>query len=162
MTGCPSQRHLRSAMILVTSLMLAGLAFATPGLAQTRSASASMTIERALTVNTVRPMVFGDPTGAFEVDGSDIVTEAVIEVTGDPGRVYRVTLPVSIDVGSSGSKIDTFTLWSENSGDITTSLTARMNALGSDRLYIGGHLRGFQGLSVSGVTSAVPMGIDYE
>ena len=88
--------------------------------------------------------------------------EAIIEVTGDPGRMYRITLPDSIAAGHMGSTVDSFTLRSQNSGDITRTLTAHMNALGTDRLHIGGRLRGANGLLIVGVKAVIPLTIDDE
>lgn len=135
---------------------------ANPLLAQSQTSTGSITIERALTVDSLRPMAFTRPGSSIDQITSTVVTEAVIEVTGDPGRVYRVSLPRSIDADLLGSVIDTFTLRSENLGDITETMTARMNADGFDRLYIGGRLRGKSSVLLTGVVTAVPLTVDYE
>ena len=130
--------------------------------AQTHVATGSLTIERALTVNTVRPMAFGAVGGQVDPFSTSMASEAIIEVTGDPGRLYRITLPASIAADQMGSTVDSFTLRSQNSGDITHTLTAHMNALGTDRLHIGGRLRGAHGMQIVGVKAVVPLTIDYE
>lgn len=162
MTRFSLQHRWRSHLVPVSAMISASLLFATPGLAQTRTGNATLTIERALTVNAMRAMKFSGSETALGAQGAQDVTEAVIEVTGDPGRVYRITLPLSVEADGGTAIVDALTLRSENSGDITRTLTARMSAQGSDRLYIGGRLRSFQGLFVTGVISVVPMGIDYE
>lgn len=130
--------------------------------AQSRSATGALTVERALTVSTVRPLSFGPS----QVDGSIVSptgpTEAVVQVTGDPGRLYRVRLPAAIATGVPGATIEGFTIWSDNSGDISQALTARMDGAGKDRLHIGGSLRRPSTLTLIEVTTAIPLSVDYE
>lgn len=133
-----------------------------PALSQTRQATAMITIERALTVSGVRPMTFKENGGEVDAVAGSEVSEAIIEVTGDPGRVYRVRLPDNIKADGVGSTIDSFTLRSDNSGDISETLTARMDAHGFDRLHVGGHLRRVPGLIITEVSAAIPLSIDYE
>ncbi len=145
---------------------LAGLVLAigqigTASLAQSQTATAGIIIERSLRVTAVRPMAFEPVPGNVDPVSSGAVTEAIIEVTGDPGRAYRVSLPSMIEAEDIGI-IDGLTLRSETSGDITESMTGRMNDVGSDRLHVGGRLHAVPGLLISGVTAAVPMTIDYE
>ncbi|NJC41689.1 hypothetical protein GGQ87_001947 [Brevundimonas alba] len=142
------------------------LAVAAPALAQESVphpvASGSITIERPLTVASVQPMSFSPVSSRAEAAVTAKAGEAVIRITGDPGRVYRVTLPDSILAQPGGLTVDSFTIVSDNSGDITSSLTARMDSTGRDRLRISGLLRDASGLSLSDVTAAVPVGVDYE
>lgn len=152
-------------MIRLIALVVIGVSLASgPAEAQSRRARATsaITIERALTVSGVRPMSFretGGEIGALSLGGA---TEAIIEITGDPGRVYRVRLPDMIPTASEGATIDSFTLRSDNSGDISETLTARMDAQGFDRLHVGGQLRRTPGLVVTEVSAAIPLSIDYE
>ena len=150
------------ALAPASCLALALSLVATPLLAQSQTSTGSITIERALTVDALRPMAFRGPGSSIDPISSNVVTEAVVEVTGDPGRVYRVSLPRSIDADLIGSVSDTFTLRSENLGDITETMTSRMNADGFDRLYIGGRLRGKSAVLITGVVTAVPVTVDYE
>lgn len=143
-------------------LALATALCAGPSLAQSSSSAGAITIERAVTVNAVQPMSFAATGSSSNAVSSGAMTEAIFEVTGDPGRVYRVRLPESIEADREGSTIDSFTLRSENSGDITETLTARMNAEGSDRLHIGGRLRGVRGMLITGTRAGIPMSVDYE
>ena len=125
-------------------------------------ASGSLTIERPLTVASVQPMSFNPVSSRTGATATARASEAVIRVTGDPGRVYRVTLPESIVAQPGDLTVDRFTIVSDNSGDITASLTARMDSMGRDRLHITGRLRDAAGLTLSDVTAAVPVGVDYE
>lgn len=152
-------------MIRLLSLIVIGLCLASdPALAQARRARATSTIaiERAVTVSGVRPMSFREVGGEVDAVSGGGGTEAIIEVTGDPGRVYRVRLPDMIAAGAEGATIDSFTLRSDNSGDISETLSARMDAHGFDRLHVGGRLRRTAGLVITEVRAAVPVSIDYE
>ncbi|WGM31853.1 DUF4402 domain-containing protein [Brevundimonas sp. NIBR11] len=152
-------------MIRLPPLIVLGLcALAGPSLAQTqtRPATGSIVIERALTVSGVRPMTFKESGREIDAVSGSEISEAIIEVTGDPGRVYRVRLPAAIEADGLGSTIDSFTLRSDNSGDISETLTARMDAHGFDRLHVGGQLRRTPGLVITEVSAAIPLSIDYE
>lgn len=125
-------------------------------------ANATLTIERSLSVATVRPMRF-NPVSSNS--GTIVTTRsepAVILVTGDPGRIYRITLPPTVLAGPGDLTVDTLTVVSDNSGDVTRNLTARMDAAGSDRLQITGLLRQATGIVLTNVSAAVPIGVDYE
>ena len=143
-------------------LVLTLCALAGPALSQSRQSTATITVERALTVSGVRPMTFKESGREVDAVSGSEVSEAVIEVTGDPGRVYRVRLPENIEADGMGSTIDSFTLRSDNSGDISETLTARMDAHGFDRLHVGGQLRRTPGLIITEVSAAIPLSIDYE
>lgn len=131
-------------------------------LAQSRIANSTVTIERALTISTVRALSFGRaPANGSTVPASGS-TDAVIQVTGDPGRLYRVRLPAAIATSTPGITVDSFTIWSDNSGDISNTLTARMDGSGQDRLRIGGSLRRSSTLVITDVTTAIPLSVDYE
>jgi Domain of unknown function (DUF4402) len=149
-------------MIRTLLCALAFAALAGQVQAQSRSAVSALTIERPLQVSTVRPLTFGPS----QVDGSIAAptgpTEAVIQVTGDPGRIYRVRLPAAIATGVPGATIDGFTIWSDTSGDISQTLTAKMDNTGHDRLRIGGSLRRSGTLVLTEVVAALPLSVDYE
>lgn len=137
--------------------------------AQTRQAEASVQIERSVGVTTLARMVFaavGD--GAPPRPGEGSVTEArpgtssapaVIRVTGDPGRTYRVNLPVSLTAPLSNAVISGFRVWSENSGDISETMTAQMDAFGRDTLRVAGVL---SKVSFVDVAAAMPITVNYE
>lgn len=146
-------------LVVSILILLLGLA-ASPVLAQV--AGGSITIERALTVASARPMAFGLSDEGVDAVASGEISEAIIEVSGDPGRVYRIHLPDSVAAGPEGAFVEDFTLRSENSGDISRTLIARMDANGFDRLHVGGRLRHRGGISFSDINAAIPLTIDYE
>jgi len=147
------------------AILYIGIAFcALPkdALPQSRIADGAVTIERALTISTVRALSFGRvPANGATVPASGS-TDAIIQVTGDPGRLYRVRLPAAISTSTPGITVDSFTIWSDNSGDISNTLTARMDGSGQDRLRIGGSLRRSSTLVITDVTTAIPLSVDYE
>lgn len=147
------------------AILCVGIAFSAlphKTLAQSRIADSAVTIERALTISTIRSFSFGRVPangGTIPASGS---TDAIIQVTGDPGRLYRVRLPAAIMTSTPGTTVDSFTIWSDNSGDITQSLTGRIDEEGQDRLRIGGALRRSSTIILSDVTAAIPVSLDYE
>lgn len=161
---------------IAAGLVLTAVLSASPVLAQSRGATAtgSIQVERALTLSNVQSMSFvatrrnvdqgatapngtnTDPTG----DASD--TPAVIDITGDPGRVYRIQLPEAIDTQLSEGVISGFQVWSETVGDVSKTMTGRLNAEGHDRLRISGVLTTAHGMIITDVQTAVPVNIDYE
>lgn len=149
-------------MIRQLALTLAFVMLAGAAEAQSRTGGASLTIERPLTVSTVRPLTFGPSQVDGTIQAKRVSTQAIIRVTGDPGRIYRIRLPSSVTAPSAGAVIEGFTIWSDNSGDISEVLTARMDDTGRDRLHIGGQLRNSGSLTLSEVTTAVPLSVDYE
>ena len=153
---------------MMRSLILAAslCAVAAPAFAQTAEspprASGSLTIERSLTIAAVQPMSFNPVSTRKGVVVTTQSGTAIIRVNGDPGRVYRVTLPAAIVARPGDLAVDVFTVISDNSGDITRNLTARMNSEGSDRLRITGLLRQPADIGLANVNAAVPIGVDYE
>ncbi len=146
-----------------------------PALAQSRRANATgaIQVERALTLSNVQSMSFvatrrnadGAPapnatTADPNRDASD--APAVIDITGDPGRVYRIQLPETIDTQRSAGVISGFQVWSETVGDVSRTMTGRLNAEGHDRLRISGVLTTASGMIITDVQTAVPVNIDYE
>lgn len=146
-------------LVLPIAALLFSLA-AVPTLAQV--AGGSITIERALTVTSARPMAFGLSDEGVDAVASGAMSEAIIEVSGDPGRIYRIHIPDSVAAGPDGVVVEDFTLRSENSGDISRSLIARMDANGFDRLHVGGRLRHAGSLGFTDISAAIPLTIDYE
>ena len=160
---------------LIASLGLILVTPAGPVLAQSRGATATgaIQVERALTLSNVQSMSFvatrrnvdeaaapnGTNTGA---DGDTSDAPAVIDITGDPGRVYRIQLPETIDTDLSEGVITGFQVWSETVGDVSTTMAGRLNAEGHDRLRISGVLTAARGMIITDVQTAVPVSIDYE
>lgn len=149
-------------MMRVLSIAMTVTVLASPAMGQSRMATSSITVERPLSVISVRPMSFSATAMSANVPASSATGEAIIQITGDPGRIYRVRLPAMIEADTAGSSIDSFTIRSDNAGDISTTLTARMDDAGQDRLHVGGLLRRVGGLMVTDVRAAIPLSIDYE
>ncbi|CAN5346774.1 hypothetical protein BH10PSE1_BH10PSE1_21070 [soil metagenome] len=153
--------------------LLIALFVAAPAMAQTRQTEASVTVERSVGVSEVSRMIFNatatteqgvsapppEQTALSTAGGSAASAPAVIRITGDPGRAYRVNLPQSIADPLTNATITSLTVWSENSGDITTSLTARMDEEGRDTLRVTGFL---SSVAFTDVNAAVPIVVNYE
>jgi hypothetical protein len=143
-------------------------AFAAPAMAQTRVANGTIQVERALTLSNVQPMSFvatrRNVAGATAVEepGGASTAPALIDITGDPGRLYRIQLPEAVSAELADSVIDGFQVWSETMGDVTKTMTGRLNSEGHDRLRISGVLTTTAGMTISNVSTAVPVSIDYE
>jgi len=142
---------------------------ASPSLAQTRTATGAIQIERALTMTSVQPMTFvaapRNLQGANGVNGSEEApasAPAIIDITGDPGRIYRIRLPPSIEAQAGKGLIDGFRVWSETAGDVSRTLAGRLNDQGTDRLHITGALTHVSTLAFSDMRAAVPVRVDYE
>lgn len=86
---------------------------------------------------------------------------AVIQVTGDPGRQYRVRLPRFIEVGPDGGLIETLKVWSRNTGDISETRTARISVEGDDVLTISGRLV-TPGPGKAPTLAVIPVSLDYD
>ena len=144
------------------------LATAEPAMAQTRMATGSIRVERALTLTNVQPMSFlatrRNTAGPVIADtpAAGSTAPAVIDITGDPGRVYRIQLPDAISAEIDNSVIGRFRIWSQTMGDVSTTLTGRLNGEGRDRLLISGVLTLTSGMAISDISTAVPVSIDYE
>ena len=152
---------------LIPATLLA-LLIAAPTIAQTRVATGSIQVERALTLSNVQSMSF--VATRRNIAGSSMVEEpaaastapAVIDITGDPGRIYKIQLPETVSAEVADTVIDGFQVWSETMGDVTTTMSGRLNSEGRDRLLISGVLTGASGMIITNVSAAVPVSIDYE
>ena len=165
------------ARLMLPRLVLAGLVatLAAPGWSQTRRAEATIRVESTVGVSEISRMVFSgsgtaEPTTVdavqasrqtrlVERSGQPANAPAVIRVSGDPGRVYRINLPRTIQDPQTNTTISGFSVWSENSGDITETLSARMDEHGSDTLQVTGFR---SSVAFSDVTAAVPIAVNYE
>ena len=152
----------------VPLILILAVFAASPSLAQTRTATGAIQIERALTMTSVQPMTFvaapRNLQGANGANGSEdgaASAPAIIDITGDPGRIYRIRLPPSIDA-QGGGLIDGFRVWSETAGDVSRTLAGRLNDQGTDRLHITGALTHVSTLAFSDLRAAVPVRVDYE
>lgn len=146
-------------------LILAGLVAGVPAAAaaQSSNGSATLTVQRGLSIASVSPMRLqpNEANVALSVSGSNLVdAPAMIQISGDPGRVYRIRLPQ--DQSDEGVPvIEDLKIWSATSGDISETRVARLDLQGQDLLRVSGRLRvriGDDGEAVA----ALPLSIDYE
>jgi hypothetical protein len=89
-------------------------------------------------------------------------TPAIRVITGEPGRIYRVTPPASATATPGGLTVTAFTLWSANSGDITASRLGQLNAQGKDTIRIGASLIVPKGTKNDTFTANTPVTITYD
>jgi hypothetical protein len=89
-------------------------------------------------------------------------TPAIRMITGEPGRMYRVTPPASATASPGGLTVTAFTLWSANSGDITASRLGQLNAQGTDTVRIGASLVVPNGTKNDTFTANTPVTITYD
>jgi hypothetical protein len=66
-------------------------------------------------------------------------TPAIRIITGEPGRPYRIAVANTM-ASPGGLQVASYTLWSQNSGNVTASKTAVLNAQGVDTIRIGATL----------------------
>lgn len=138
------------------------LACAFPVLAQ-EPARATLSVERSLSIASVRPIQLSpnDPVATLSMR-ADIQPNApaVISVTGDPGRVYRIRVPDTLTSVEGVALVEGLRIWSENTGDISSSRTSRMDFEGRDLLRVSGRLRPAAGATEP--IAALPLSVDYE
>lgn len=152
-------------MTLFRALLLAGLIVVAPAVAaaQSETGAATLTVQRGLSIATVSPMRLqpSEPGVALSVSGSNLVdAPAMIQISGDPGRVYRIRLPQD-DADQGVAVIQDLKIWSATSGDISETRVARLDLLGHDMLRVSGRLR--VRLDDEGdPIAALPLSIDYE
>lgn len=152
---------IRALSIAFSSLCIAGL-FAGSASAQD-SARASLSVQRALSVVAVRPIQLSPQQREATLTlSADIRPDApaVIRVTGDPGRVYRIRVPENLTSPEGAALIENLRIWSDNSGDVSASRASRMDDQGRDLLRVTGFARSAPG-ATDGVAT-LPLSIDYE
>lgn len=146
---------------LILAVLIAGLP--TVAAAQTERPTATLTVQRSLSISTVSPMRLQPetPEAGLSVTGSNLIdAPAMIRISGDPGRVYRIRLPQA-DADQGGSVIEELKIWSATSGDISETRVARLDLQGRDLLRVSGRLR--VRLDEEGEpVAALPLSIDYE
>lgn len=158
---------------------------ATTAYAAQRTIAGTATIIRSMSVSTTAQMSFGKlqyngagpavatlvlraapPTARTSADvqllpnGGE--TPAIRVITGEPGRIYRVTPPASATAAPGGLPVTAFTLWSANSGDITSSRLGQLNAQGQDTIRIGASLMVPRGTKNDTFTANTPVTITYD
>ncbi|WP_122464520.1 MULTISPECIES: hypothetical protein [Brevundimonas] len=152
----------------LTLLIIALLGLASPALAEPRSetaARASLTVVRGLQVGTVSPMQLRPRPGVRDDFGglrARVAPDApaVIRVSGDPRRAYRIRAPRQVVDRDRSVLVEDVAVWSANVGDLSHGGMSRMDAQGHDYLRISARYAG--GATVSGGGSAIPLAIDYE
>jgi hypothetical protein len=137
--------------------LLAVLLAALPAPALAQQATASLTVQDGLSIATVRPLRVpvseeGSTLGltARQLAGGP----AVIEVSGDANRVYRVQI-AGDDPGAVPLEIV-----SSNTGDISAARIGVMDANGRDMLHIAGDPETLR--SMFGDAGRIPLSIQYE
>jgi hypothetical protein len=111
-----------------------------PSQAQSQQTESSIRIERSVGVTTMARMAFAADDGQPRPGETSLAGQresmssapAVIKVTGDPGRAYRINLPASLRAPMSNATITRFHVWSANAGDISETLTSHMDREGQD------------------------------
>lgn len=147
--------------ILVLSLGVAG--FAAGSASAQEPARASLTVQRALSVVAVRPIQLSpEQRDATLTLSADIRPDApaVIHVTGDPGRVYRIRVPQTLTSPEGAALIENLRIWSDNTGDVSASRASRMDDQGRDLLRVTGFAR--SAAAVGEGVATLPFSIDYE
>lgn len=152
-------------MTLFRALVLSALIVAAPvvAAAQAEPGTAILTVQRGLSISTVSPMRLqpNAPGVALSVTGTNLVdAPAVIQISGDPGRVYRIRLPRT-DADQDVAVIEDLQIWSATSGDVSETRVARLDLQGHDLLRVSGRLR----VRLDGGEEpvvALPLSIDYE
>jgi hypothetical protein len=175
----------RQAAWRVCGAIGAAALMATAAYAAQRTVAGTATIIRTMSVSTTAQMSFGKlqyngngPATSNVVLGSAPPTTrtsanvqllpnggetpAIRVITGEPGRIYRVTPPVSATATPGGLTVTAFTLWSANSGNITASRLGQLNAQGTDTIRIGASLVVPKGVKNDTFTANAPVTITYD
>lgn len=142
------------------ALAVAAIAALTTGGASAQTAEparSSLEIYRGLSVSSVRPLRMqlqpeGSTLGLTAIELGD--GPALIEVTGDANRVYRVQI---LD-GDAGDV--SFEIFSTNAGDISATRISVMDADGHDMLRLTGDPTVLRRLF--GAMAQIPLNIQYE
>lgn len=152
---------MKRALLILAATVAAGLTGTAH--AQSVDTGATLSVQRSLSVATVRPMRIEVVSGevGLSVSSENLAdAPAMIQVTGDPGRVYRIRVPRSLD-DQDLSVVEDLTIWSSNTGDITASRVSHLDPYGRDMLRVMGRLRLRPGQAAEDVAS-LPLSIDYE
>lgn len=131
--------------------------------AEVGSAAASLDVQRSLSIASARPIRLLDESSASLTVEGDIRPDApaLIRVSGDPGRLYRIRIPLTSDLASGAARISDLRILSVNAGDVSMSGVARMDHQGQDLLQISGSLRTSDNGRAE-TPPALPLSIDYE
>ena len=127
---------------------------ATSAQAQSATGGAALQIHRSLSVAALSPMHLERDREAVALiaqDAGALDSAAVIRLSGDAGRAYRIRLP-----RPSQAEWRNLSIWSANDGDISGGLSGRLDAEGQDTLTIIGQPSQQAGMAV------LPVSIDYD
>jgi hypothetical protein len=98
--------------------------------------------------------------GVERAGGGDRPNPAIYSIKGEKNHAYTVSFP-SPSVASSpgGYHVSSFTLWSANSGPITSGGIGHLSASGTDTLRVGATLTVPGGIGPTSFTAVVPITI---
>lgn len=146
---------------LLPALILLALAAPLDRARAEDTARAALTVQRSLSVVAVRPIQMSperrDATLSLSADVQPDAA-AVIRVSGDPGRVYRIRMPQALTARDGAALVEDLRIWSDNAGDVSESRASRMDDQGRDLLRISGQVRSLR----SDGLASLPLSIDYE
>jgi hypothetical protein len=110
--------------------------------------------------------IFSSPPSAFSFSGVERAgggrdpSPAVYSIKGEKSRAYTVSFPApSVESSPGGYRVSNFTLWSANSGAITSGGTGHMNAMGTDTLRVGATMTVPAGVRPTDFSAVVPITI---
>ncbi|ATQ43879.1 hypothetical protein [Caulobacter mirabilis] len=154
-----------------TFLAAVAAVIATPTLASpheiapSAQAEAALEVVRGLNVVSMRPMRLSPhpPRARDGVQGGALAdAPAIIRISGDPGRLYRIRMPRILLADDSLAVIEELRVWSLGSGDITQSRVAQVGPGGRDVLRVSGRLRLLRPEAARAMFATLPISIDYE
>jgi hypothetical protein len=97
--------------------------------------------------------------GVERIGGSQ-PSPAVYSIKGEKNRAYTVSFPSPVAVSSPGGfRVSKFTLWSANSGAITSGGIGHLNVMGADTLRLGATMTVPGGTRPTNFTAVVPITI---
>jgi len=158
-------RLIVTAALALVSVMATAAYAAPPGNSAQATATARTRIIRPLTISAPAQMSFGklqynagsgpsvspvvlssappatrtSPDVQLLPNGGE--TPAIRTITGQPGALYRVTTPAAAASTPGSMVVNSFTVWSANSGNITASRLGQLNSQGVDTVRIGASLQ---------------------
>jgi hypothetical protein len=139
---------------------VAAVALAHPQAAGAEPAHTTLTVVRSLTIAAVRPIQLTPESldRPLRVSAEILVdAPAIIQIAGDPGRVYRIRAPQALVTARGETVLDDLRLWSANTGEVSSSRAGRMDANGRDVLHVTGRLT-----SAATGRASLPISIAYE
>lgn len=139
-------------MTALVRLALVVAVFAgSPAVAQVADRTGSIVVERSVSVGNFAPTV---PSPSLISGGAPLSNApppapsaapgpvpaagggAVVQITGDPGRLYRISVAAPVPTDPNAPPPAVLTIWSDTSGDISESQTGQLDANGQDTLRI--------------------------